>query len=46
MTWFWAFLSQFPGMTPDAFDALTVERFLSGVAYIERSNAAAAAQQQ
>ncbi|WP_405769324.1 hypothetical protein OG539_32850 [Actinacidiphila glaucinigra] len=39
-------MSQFSGMTPDAFDGLTVERLLSGIAYIEKSNAAAAAAQQ
>ncbi len=45
--WLWAFVDRF-GLTPDAFDALTVERFQSGIAYIEKSNAAAqaAAQQQ
>ncbi|WP_329311712.1 hypothetical protein [Streptomyces sp. NBC_01262] len=41
--YFWAFIERFPGLTPEAFDELTVDRFEAGIAYIEQAKAAEAA---
>lgn len=43
LIWCWAFVEQF-GISPEQYDALTIERFEAGITFIEQAKARAAQQ--